>query len=116
MTSVERVIEYVDLTAEEPSLDSHLLTLPVQWPIGRITFDNLSFRYSSTSPWVLNDLSLSIEPNEKVTNNHVYVRIIQSLAIDLLIIIRLALLVEPVLVKVPLFKHCFAWLNCKVEF
>ena len=31
-----------------------------------IVFDNLSFRYSSTSPWVLNKINISIKTGEKV--------------------------------------------------
>jgi ABC-type multidrug transport system fused ATPase/permease subunit len=66
MTSVERVIEYVDLKAEESGDVDHFVPIPSQWPMGEITFDNLSFRYASSSPWVLQNLNLSIQPNEKV--------------------------------------------------
>ncbi len=66
MTSAERVIEYIDLKPEESVNINTLITLPAQWPIGAIVFDNLSFRYSSTAPWVLRNLNLSIQPNEKV--------------------------------------------------
>lgn len=66
MTSAERVIEYVDLKPEEPANMVNLVTLPAEWPIGAIVFDNLSFRYSSASSWVLKNISISILPNEKV--------------------------------------------------
>ncbi len=66
MTSVERVIEYIDLKPEEPSNFKSLITLSAQWPQGAIVFDNLSFRYSSTGPWILKNLNISIQPNEKV--------------------------------------------------
>lgn len=67
MTSAERVIEYIDLKPEESPSMKTLIDLPVQWPTGAIIFDNLSFRYSLTSPWVLKNLHVSIQPNEKVT-------------------------------------------------
>jgi ABC-type multidrug transport system fused ATPase/permease subunit len=66
MTSAERVIEYVDLKPEESANMDSLVTLPPQWPIGGLVFDNLSFRYSSTAPWVLKNINISIQPNEKV--------------------------------------------------
>jgi ABC-type multidrug transport system fused ATPase/permease subunit len=66
MTSAERVIEYIDLKPEESPNIQNLITLPPQWPIGAMIFDNLSFRYSSTAPWVLKNISISIQPNEKV--------------------------------------------------
>jgi ABC-type multidrug transport system fused ATPase/permease subunit len=66
MTSAERMIEYIDIKPEEsPNVNSSII-LSSQWPIGAITFDNLSFRYSSTAPWVLKNLNISIQPNEKV--------------------------------------------------
>jgi ABC-type multidrug transport system fused ATPase/permease subunit len=46
MTSVERVIEYIDLQPEEFLTKSNSIALPAHWPMGSITFDNLSFRYS----------------------------------------------------------------------
>ena len=69
MTSAERVIEYIDLKPEESENINYLVTLPAQWPIGTIVFDNLSFRYSSTAPWVLKNINISIQPNEKVLLN-----------------------------------------------
>ena len=44
------------------------------WPMGAIVFDNLSFRYSSTSPWVLKNLHVSIQANEKVDLSHSIIR------------------------------------------
>lgn len=67
MTSVERVIEYIDLEPEESPFKQDLQTMSPQWPQGGIVFDNVSFRYSSTSPWVLNKINISIKRNEKVT-------------------------------------------------
>jgi ABC-type multidrug transport system fused ATPase/permease subunit len=66
MTSAERVIEYIDLKSEQSQTIDDLISLTPQWPIGGIVFDNLSFRYSPTSPWVLKNLNISIQPNEKV--------------------------------------------------
>jgi ABC-type multidrug transport system fused ATPase/permease subunit len=66
MTSAERVIEYIDLKPEETADVKNLITLPPQWPIGTIIFDNLSFRYSSAAPWVLENINITIQPNEKV--------------------------------------------------
>ncbi|CAF0879243.1 unnamed protein product [Adineta ricciae] len=66
MTSVERVIEYVDLKPEEAPNTQSSVTLSPEWPIGGIIFDNLSFRYSSTSSWVLKNINISIQPNEKI--------------------------------------------------
>lgn len=66
MTSAERIIEYIDIKPEESPHDNSIHTLPPQWPIGGIVFDHLSFRYSSTAPWVLKNLDISIQPNEKV--------------------------------------------------
>ncbi|CAF3698029.1 unnamed protein product [Rotaria sp. Silwood1] len=80
MTSAERVIEYIDLQPEESSNIKNLKILPSHWPIGGIIFDNLSFRYSSTSPWVLKNLNISIQPKEKVKlfdcDNADYLRVI----------------------------------------
>ncbi|CAF4770716.1 unnamed protein product, partial [Rotaria magnacalcarata] len=59
MTSAERVIEYIDLEPEESSHVRNFQSIPPQWPIGGIVFDNLSFRYSSTSPWALHNLNIS---------------------------------------------------------
>ncbi|CAF2646337.1 unnamed protein product [Rotaria sp. Silwood2] len=66
MTSAERVIEYIDLQPEESPNFKNLRSLPPQWPIGNIIFDNLSFRYSSTSPWVLKNINIFIQPKEKI--------------------------------------------------
>jgi ABC-type multidrug transport system fused ATPase/permease subunit len=67
MTSAERVIEYIDLKPEDAENVDQFVTLPPQWPMGGITFENFSFRYSSTAPWVLKNLNIAIQPNEKVS-------------------------------------------------
>ncbi|CAF0920469.1 unnamed protein product [Rotaria sordida] len=66
MTSTERVIEYIDLKPEESSTIDELIVLSPQWPIGSIVFDNMSFRYSPDSSWVLSNISISIQPGEKI--------------------------------------------------
>ncbi|CAF2098508.1 unnamed protein product [Rotaria magnacalcarata] len=66
MTSTERVIEYIDLKPEESSTSDQLVILPPRWPIGSIVFDNMSFRYSDDSSWVLSNINISIEPGEKI--------------------------------------------------
>lgn len=66
MTSVERVIEYIDLQPEEFLTKSNSIALPAHWPMGSITFDNLSFRYSPDSSWVLDKINVSIRSGEKV--------------------------------------------------
>lgn len=71
MTSAERVIEYIDLEPEQRGNPKNFITVPPQWPTGAVLFDNLSFRYSSTAPWVLKNISISIQPNEKVTSDEI---------------------------------------------
>jgi ABC-type multidrug transport system fused ATPase/permease subunit len=66
MTNAERVIEYIDLKPEEPPLAAPSLVLPPRWPTGDIVFDDLSFRYSTSNPWVLKNIHLHIAPKEKV--------------------------------------------------
>ena len=67
MTSVERVIEYIDLKPEDLEHTHPFISLPPQWPTGGIVFENFSFRYSSTAPWVLKNINIAIQPNEKVS-------------------------------------------------
>lgn len=63
MTSVERIMEYVDLPAEPALKSDPTNTPPIDWPSkGEIAFNNLSFRYSNSSAFVLKDLNLKIRP------------------------------------------------------
>ena len=65
MTSVERILEYTNLD-QEP-LDIGKEKPPKSWPqSGHIRFENVSFRYAKNMPFVLNDLSFEIKPNEKI--------------------------------------------------
>lgn len=63
MTNVERVLQYTDL-AQESTPDKQP---PPSWPQrGHIKFENMSLRYDSSLPPVLNDLNVDIEPGWKV--------------------------------------------------
>lgn len=64
MTSVERVVEYTKLESE-PERDEK--PLPVDWPEqGLIQFKAVKLRYSENAPYVLKDLSFTIQPREKI--------------------------------------------------
>lgn len=63
MTCVERVLEYADLPAEPPLQSIPKYRPPVDWPhSGKITFSDLSFRYSENSNFVLKNLNFQINP------------------------------------------------------
>ncbi len=65
MTSVERIHEYGNLRKEEFS--ESLVQVPDEWPsMGEIRFDNVSFAYDENLRNILNNVSFSIKPNEKV--------------------------------------------------
>lgn len=65
MTAVERVIEYTELPSE-PLNEGHKKP-PSDWPTaGEILFDDVSFRYDKSLPFVLNNLSFRIYPGEKI--------------------------------------------------
>lgn len=70
MTSVERVIEYANLTSER-SLETDnksLNKMPKQWPQrGLIKFNNVSLKYSDTSEYILHNMNF-------VLNERVYLR------------------------------------------
>uniref|UniRef100_A0A8B9XVT2 Multidrug resistance-associated protein 4 n=1 Tax=Bos mutus grunniens TaxID=30521 RepID=A0A8B9XVT2_BOSMU len=64
MISVERGIEYTDLEKEAPWEYEH--RPPPSWPLdGRISIDNLKFRYSLDGPLVLKNLDTFIGSREK---------------------------------------------------
>ncbi|XP_027849264.2 probable multidrug resistance-associated protein lethal(2)03659 isoform X1 [Aphis gossypii] len=67
MTSVERVLEYTNVP-QEPALESAPNKKPPEeWPNkGNITFNKLSMRYDSDSPFVLKNISVEIEAMEKI--------------------------------------------------
>ncbi|XP_042338321.1 ATP-binding cassette sub-family C member 4-like, partial [Plectropomus leopardus] len=65
MTSVERVVEYTELESEAPWETQK--RPPPDWPSkGLVTFDRVSFSYSSDGPLVLHNLKAMFRPKEKV--------------------------------------------------
>ncbi|XP_076004890.1 ATP-binding cassette sub-family C member 4-like isoform X2 [Genypterus blacodes] len=65
MTSVERVIEYIELESEAPWETNK--RPPPDWPSqGLVTFDQVSFSYSPDGPLVLQNLKAMFRPKEKV--------------------------------------------------
>ncbi|XP_008297174.1 multidrug resistance-associated protein 4-like [Stegastes partitus] len=65
MTSVERVVEYTQLQSEAPWETQR--RPPPDWPSkGLVTFDQVSFSYSTDGPIILKDISATFHPNEKV--------------------------------------------------
>ncbi|XP_063913156.1 probable multidrug resistance-associated protein lethal(2)03659 isoform X2 [Zophobas morio] len=64
MTSVERVVEYTELS---PEPDLGKTTPPKNWPQqGKIDFIKVSMKYSVDSPYVLRTLSWTVAPKEKI--------------------------------------------------
>ena len=64
MISVERVAEYGDLIVEE---DEGTLIPPPSWPsAGQIQFQSLSMRYSPEKPYVLKNITIEIQPGDKI--------------------------------------------------
>lgn len=65
LLSVERIIQYRDLPPEQTT--KNLQTVEKTWPAnGKIEFKKVGYRYSETLPPVFSDLSLVIQPNEKI--------------------------------------------------
>lgn len=65
MVSVERVFEYADLPSESTKRIKEIP--PKGWPAnGIIEFLNVDLKYSRSGPLVLEDLSFTINPNEKI--------------------------------------------------
>lgn len=66
MTSVERVLEYTKIESEPIRIVS-TETLPKEWPkYGKIEFRRVSMRYNLQEPYVLRNLSFTIQPKEKI--------------------------------------------------
>ncbi|KAJ8954549.1 hypothetical protein NQ318_000783 [Aromia moschata] len=64
MTSVERVQEYIEISPEK---DEKTREPPKFWPEnGVIEFRNMCLRYSSSDPYVLQNLNFKIKSSEKV--------------------------------------------------
>ncbi|KAK9870727.1 hypothetical protein WA026_008296 [Henosepilachna vigintioctopunctata] len=67
MISVERVLQYTKLDKEGPFQSLSAYKPPVSWPeAGRIGFKNLYLRYDPEEEPILRNLSLEIEPGEKI--------------------------------------------------
>jgi ATP-binding cassette subfamily B protein len=62
VASAERVFELLD--ADEETSDDHL-PRTIDDPHGRVSFENVSFRYSEDQP-LIEDLSLTVEPGQTV--------------------------------------------------
>jgi ABC-type multidrug transport system fused ATPase/permease subunit len=66
MTSVERILEYVNLPSEKQK-DAKATQVDARWPKkGEIVFDNVSFSYDKHLPDVLKNLTFRIAPGEKI--------------------------------------------------
>ena len=66
MTSVERIVDYCNLN---PEADFHGLKDPVNFFDGSISFRNVWLKYAEEEPYILKDLSFSIQEKERVLNN-----------------------------------------------
>ncbi|CEF71344.1 ATP-binding cassette sub-family C member 8 [Strongyloides ratti] len=68
IVAVERIKEYAELDTEaDTKTDPRIIQLPTSWPNeGHIVFKNISLRYRKDLDPVLKDISVEIEPKEKV--------------------------------------------------
>ncbi|XP_063924996.1 probable multidrug resistance-associated protein lethal(2)03659 isoform X2 [Zophobas morio] len=65
MTSVERVVEYDDLTIED--INKSEVNPPTTWPAeGKILFQSVSMRYSPEKPYILRNVDVEIHSGEKI--------------------------------------------------
>ena len=67
MTSIERIMEYSNIKGEQ--LKENIITKKSNknWPTkGKIEFENVSFAYDYNLPNVLHNLTLEINPKEKI--------------------------------------------------
>lgn len=66
MVSPERMQEYIDIPSEAPHVIGDTEPSP-QWPTqGEVIFDNVSFRYKEGGDLVLRNISLHLQPGEKI--------------------------------------------------
>lgn len=66
MTSVERIMEYINLQPEEPQTND-LNQTPKNWPTnGLIEFMNVSLKYTENGDCILKSLNFQINAGEKV--------------------------------------------------
>ncbi|MBP1992232.1 ABC transporter ATP-binding protein [Paenibacillus eucommiae] len=61
--SLERVVEFMN---EPYDISDSPQAMPVDNVRGKIVFDQVFFRYQSTTDWVLNKIQLSIQPGETI--------------------------------------------------
>lgn len=66
MTAVERVVEYTSIENEDP--DALLKkTLPSNWPErGTVQFKKVYLRYATTEPYILKNLTFTVQSQEKI--------------------------------------------------
>ncbi|KAK9889087.1 hypothetical protein WA026_004359 [Henosepilachna vigintioctopunctata] len=65
MTSTERVIEYKTI-ANEPERP-HVVNIPQNWPTeGKLQFKNICFKYNDGDPYVLKNITFTVEPRQKI--------------------------------------------------
>lgn len=115
MTSVERVVEYTELESEAPWETQK--RPPPSWPSrGLVTFDQVSFSYSTDGPLVLQDMKAMFRPKEKVcflsSRSSLFGLMLSDVA-SCSACARLGLWVEPVPGKAPWSQLCSAWLNLR---
>lgn len=66
LTSVERILEYGRIEPEKQPIIP--MKVPSNWPSnGKVEFRNVFYRYSVDSDPVLNGLSFSVVPKEKIS-------------------------------------------------
>uniref|UniRef100_A0A1B6DDY1 ABC transmembrane type-1 domain-containing protein n=2 Tax=Clastoptera arizonana TaxID=38151 RepID=A0A1B6DDY1_9HEMI len=67
MTSCERLLEYTKFELEENNPDRKQ-KVPEKWPThGQLEMKHVYLRYSKSEPYVIKDLSLTIQPKQKVS-------------------------------------------------
>lgn len=67
MTSVERMIGYIELEPEAELISSKDNTPPHHWPqLGEIRADGVCMRYEEDGPLALDHLNFNIKSREKV--------------------------------------------------
>lgn len=63
MTSVERIVEYIELPPEAALESTPEHKPPTEWPTnGEIVFRDFNFKYSKNSNFVLKNINLHIMP------------------------------------------------------
>ncbi|CAD5124166.1 DgyrCDS12463 [Dimorphilus gyrociliatus] len=66
MTSVERISEYTKLQSED-SIQKKKCIIPPHWPTsGGLVFNNLSYKYEESLPYVLHSVDLKIKSSQKI--------------------------------------------------